>query len=104
MAFERLCIIGATISFTSLMVTVPAYADIIITNCTGMLNLDRYEFDTDQPEQDVAGIGPSTFSMDEQEIRLLGNFGEYRFDLNVGTLYHNGTDTGLYCTYGNNDN
>lgn len=99
MAFKKIRVIEAAISFASLMVTVPAHADTITANCTGMLNLDRYEFDTDQPEQDVAGIGPSTFSIDEQEIRLVGDFGEYRFDLKVGTLYHNGSDTGLYCTY-----
>lgn len=104
MAFERKRFIGAAIGFVSLVVTVPAHADTITANCTGMLNLDRYEFDDDQPEQDVAGIGPSTFSIDDQEIRLLGDFGEYRFDLNVGTLYHNGTDTGLYCTYRTNEN
>jgi hypothetical protein len=77
----------------------PAVAATITANCTGMLDLNIYEIDTDQPTQDVAGIGASTVSVTADEIRLEGDFGQYRFDLKAGTLYHNDSDTGLYCTY-----
>jgi len=99
MAFKKTRFVGAAFGLALLIGAVPALADTITANCTGMLNLDKYEFDTDLAEQDVAGIGLSEFSINELEIRLLGDFGEYRFDLKVGTLYHNGSDTGLYCTY-----
>lgn len=76
-----------------------APADIVTANCTGMLDLDIYTFDTTLDRQDIAGIGLADFTMDEDAIRLEGDFGSYRFDLNAGTLYHNDSDTGLYCTY-----
>ena len=80
-------------------VAAPSSADTITANCTGMFELDIYKFDTTKAEQDVDGIGASEFEMDASEIRLRGAFGEYRFDLNAGTLYHTDSDTGVYCTY-----
>lgn len=79
--------------------TVSTSSDIITANCTGMLDLNVYTFDPDLPKQDVEGIGSADFSMDDTMILLRGAFGTYRFDLKVGTLYHNDSDTGLYCTY-----
>lgn len=76
-----------------------AAARIVKANCTGMIDLNVYTFDTDKPTQDVAQIGEADFAMDADFIVLTGAFGEYRFDLDAGTLYHNGKDTGLYCTY-----
>ena len=71
----------------------------VTANCTGMLDFDIYSFDTEKPVQDVNKIGTANFQMDDKAIVLTGKFGEYRFDLKVGTLYHNGSDTGIYCTY-----
>lgn len=76
-----------------------AAADIVTANCTGMLDLDVYKFDTTLASQDIDGIGMADVTMDDDAIRLEGDFGTYVFDLNVGTLYHNDSDTGLYCTY-----
>ena len=76
-----------------------ANAEIIEANCTGMLEFDIYEIDTDVAKQEIYKIGESEVSIDEEFIRLAGDFGEYRFDLNAGTLYHNDSDTGVYCTY-----
>jgi len=53
--------------------------------------------------QEVENIGMSDTVIDDEAIVLTGDFGEYRFDLNVGTLYHNGSDTGVYCTYSTKD-
>lgn len=76
-----------------------AAAATITANCTGMLNLDVYTFDPGLQTQEVAPLGTAEFSMTEDEIRLVGAFGVYRFDLKRGTLYHNDRDTGVYCTY-----
>jgi hypothetical protein len=51
----------------------------------------------------VAPLGPAQVSIDDEAIVLTGAFGEYRFMLRGGTLYHNGSDTGLYCTYARRD-
>lgn len=76
-----------------------ARADVITANCTGMMDLNIYTFDTALPEQEVAGIGTGSFRIDDDAIVMTGTFGEYRFDRKVGTLYQDGRDTGLYCTY-----
>jgi hypothetical protein len=76
-----------------------ASATTITANCTGMLDLNIYEIDPTLETQEVEGIGLSTITKSDDEIRLAGDFGEYRFDLKAGTLYHNDSDTGLYCTY-----
>lgn len=76
-----------------------ALAGTVTANCTGMLNLDIYEIDTGLAEQDVDGIGASEVTFSDEEIVLTGAFGSYRFDLKAGTLYHNDSDTGVYCTY-----
>jgi hypothetical protein len=86
-------------SLTLALVPLRATAGTIVANCTGMVNFDIYRMDPDLPTQDVEGIGQSEFSRDESSIRLRGDFGEYRFDLKVGTLYLNDSDTGVYCTY-----
>lgn len=78
---------------------VPALANTVIANCTGMLNFDIYTIETDRPRQEIEGIGEAEVSMDEDFIYLHGDFGEYRFDLKAGTLYHNDSDTSVYCTY-----
>ena len=77
----------------------PAAAGTITANCTGMLNLDIYRIESDQPTQDIDKIGPSQVTISDTEILLEGAFGTYRFDLKAGTLYQNGSDTGVYCTY-----
>lgn len=64
-----------------------------------MLDHDVYVFDTEAPEQEIARLGPASVTIDAQTIVVTGPFGEYRFMLQGGTLYHNGADTGLYCTY-----
>ena len=79
--------------------SLPASADVITANCTGMLNFDIYTFDTEKPTQEIENIGTAEFSMDEDFIYLRGTFGEYKFDLKAGTLYHNESDTSVYCTY-----
>ena len=76
-----------------------ASAGTIKANCTGMLNFDIYTFDSEKESQDVQGIGTSQFTQADGFITLVGDFGEYKFDLSAGTLYLNGNDTGVYCTY-----
>jgi hypothetical protein len=68
-----------------------------------MVNFDIYTIDTQMASQEVENIGMSDTVIDDEAIVLTGDFGEYRFDLNVGTLYHNGSDTGVYCTYSTKD-
>lgn len=82
-----------------LLVPLAAPAEIVTANCTGMFDLDIYTIDTTIETQEIEKIGTATVVADEAFIVLTGDFGEYRFDLNAGTLYHNGSDTGLYCTY-----
>jgi hypothetical protein len=64
-----------------------------------MFDLNIYKVDTELETQEVEGIGTADFAMDAEFIVLTGEFGEYKFDLEAGTLYHNESDTGLYCTY-----
>lgn len=99
MALLRRTFLSTALGIAVLAGPVPALADIVTANCTSMLDFDIYKFDTNQAEQTIDGIGDSEFSMDESEIVLVGDFGEYRFDLDVGTLYHNDSDTSVYCTY-----
>ena len=87
------------VGLTALVTPGPVSAGTITANCTGMFNLDVYTFESTLPKQDVASIGSADVTISDQEIVLKGAFGEYRFDLKVGTLYHNGSDTGVYCTY-----
>lgn len=82
-----------------LALAAPAGAGTITADCTGMLDHDIYVIATDTPQQDVAPLGPAQVIIDDEAIVLTGAFGEYRFMLRGGTLYHNGSDTGLYCTY-----
>lgn len=81
------------------LLPITAQAKTVTANCTGMFNLDTYKFDTEQPEQEVAGIGKGAFTMDEQAIVMVGSFGEWRFELKGGKLYQDGKDSGLHCTY-----
>lgn len=76
-----------------------ATAGTITANCTGMMDFDIYTFDTEKEMQEINKIGMSKVEITDEAIVLTGDFGDYRFDLGVGTLYHNGTDTGIYCTY-----
>ena len=76
-----------------------AMAEKIEANCTGMIDFDIYTIDTEEPIQDIALIGTSSVAIDDEFIILTGDFGEYKFDLNRGTLYRDGSDTGIYCTY-----
>lgn len=99
MTFARRITFIIAASLVPLLTHGPVVAETITANCTGMLNLDIYTFDTALPKQDIIGIGPADVAITDQMIVLTGAFGEYRFDLKVGTLYHNGSDTGLYCTY-----
>ncbi len=87
------------LAFIFLAAPVPTLADTVIANCTGMLNFDVYTIDTERPRQEIDGIGEAEVTMDEDFIYLDGSFGEYRFDLKAGTLYHNDSDTSVYCTY-----
>jgi hypothetical protein len=89
----------AAVGLLALMTPGPVSAGPVTANCTGMFNLDVYTFDPALPTQDVANIGTAEVAFSDQAIVLTGAFGEYRFDLKVGTLYHNGSDTGVYCTY-----
>lgn len=78
----------------------PSWSESIVANCTGMVNFDIYTIDTEESSQEIENIGLSEVSfVEDMEIVLTGDFGEYRFDRKVGTLYHNGSDTGVYCTY-----
>jgi len=92
-------VIALAASLVVLALPAPALAGSITANCTGMLDLDVYTFDSEQPTQEVGKLGTARFLMTADEIRLEGTFGVYRFDLKNGTLYHNDRDTGLYCTY-----
>lgn len=84
----------------ALLAVVPsARAEVLEANCTGMLNLDIYRIDTELPVQQVEGIGEAKLEMDEAAIVLTGTFGEYRFDRQAGTLYIDGRDSGIYCTW-----
>jgi hypothetical protein len=90
---------AAIIGFGAIVAGQAASAEIITANCTGMFNLDVYAIDASKPSQEVAGIGMAEVSINEEAIVLTGDFGEMRFDLKVGTLYKNGSDTGIYCTF-----
>ncbi|MFZ9948385.1 MAG: hypothetical protein ACO3FX_02075 [Gemmobacter sp.] len=79
-----------------------AMAETITANCTGMFNLDVYVIDAAKTSQEVAGVGLAEVTINEDAIVLMGSFGEMRFDLKVGTLFKNGSDTGIYCTYARN--
>ena len=70
-----------------------AMAEKIEANCTGMIDFDIYTIDTEEPIQDIALIGTSNVAIDDEFIILTGDFGEYKFDLNRGTLYRDGSDT-----------
>jgi hypothetical protein len=91
--------IAATLCATGLLAANAAHAEKIVANCTGMVNFDIYTIDTELEEQEIEIIGQSTVEITEEAILLTGAYGEVRFDLKVGTLYENGTDTGVYCTY-----
>lgn len=97
--FPRVIAASAVGLFILMSPTVASAAETVTANCTGMLDLNVYEFDPTLATQEIEGIGNAGFVMNSDEIRLSGDFGEYRFDLKAGTLYHNGNDTGLYCTY-----
>lgn len=90
---------GAALVLALAALTQPAAAGIVTADCTGMVDHNVYRFDPAVPHQDIAGLGPSEVAVDDVQIRVSGAYGEYRFDLQVGTLYHNGRDTSLYCTY-----
>jgi len=76
-----------------------ALAGKIVANCTGMVNFDIYTIDTELAEQDVEIVGKAMVDIDEKAITLTGPFGEMVFDRKLGTLYQNGSDTGVYYTY-----
>ena len=76
-----------------------AISGVVIANCTGMVDFDIYKIDEDLLEQDVNIIGISKVKFEENFIILTGSYGEVKFDLKLGTLYRNGSDTGIYCTY-----
>jgi len=94
---------AAAIALSIYLIPHMGWAENIVANCTGMLNLDIYTIDTEQATQDVENIGMADVMIDEEFIVLTGDFGEYKFDRNVGTLYHNGNDTSVYCTYSTKD-
>jgi|TARA_B110000503_G_scaffold139778_2_gene229019 hypothetical protein len=71
----------------------------ITATCTGMFDLDIYNFVSEKKIQVIEKLGEVQFVQTEGFITLDGSFGEMRFDLNSGTLYANESDTGLYCTY-----
>ncbi|GKY89566.1 hypothetical protein [Sinisalibacter aestuarii] len=99
MTYLRKTSCAAFLGLAALVLPNAASAEIITANCTGMFDLNIYEMDTTLASQEVEKIGVAQFTVDDDFIVLTGDFGEYRFDLNAGTLYHNGSDTGLYCTY-----
>ena len=66
-----------------------------------MVDFDIYKIDEDLLEQDIAIIGKSKVKFQENVIILTGSYGEVKFDLKLGTMYRNGSDTGIYCTYSN---
>ncbi len=89
----------ATAIALSLLVPQAAWADKVVANCTGMLDFDIYTIDTELTSQEIEPIGEAEVAIDEDFIVLTGAFGEYKFDRNAGTLYHNDRDTSVYCTY-----
>ncbi|GGD41906.1 hypothetical protein [Sinisalibacter lacisalsi] len=93
----------AALALSVVMLPQAVSAETIIANCTGMLDFDIYTIDTSQSSQEVENIGMAEVTVEEEAILLTGEFGEYRFDLEAGTLYHNGSDTGVYCTYSSED-
>ncbi len=95
----RLRGMAAGVGLVAWIVPAAAMAETITANCTGMFNLDVYEIDAAKPSQEVAGVGMADVTISDEAIVLTGSFGEMRFDLKVGTLYKNGSDTGIYCTY-----
>jgi hypothetical protein len=99
MVFQSVNKLMIPAAFLGCLMAVSATAEIITANCTGMLNFDIYKFDSEAPQQMVEGIGEANFELIEDSIILTGVFGEYRFNIEAGTLYHNGSDTGIYCTY-----
>lgn len=99
MTFVRLATVAGLLCVPFIVHPTAASAEIITANCTGMFDLEIYEMDAELESQEVEGIGMADFSMDEEFIVLTGDFGEYKFDLEAGTLYHDESDTGLYCTY-----
>ena len=78
-----------------------AISGVVIANCTGMVDFDIYKIDEDLLEQDINIIGKSKVKFQENVIILTGSYGEVKFDLKLGTMYRNGSDTGIYCTYSN---
>ncbi|MBM3612489.1 MAG: hypothetical protein FJX19_05935 [Alphaproteobacteria bacterium] len=90
---------AAMIGLVAAIAAPGAMAETITANCTGMFNLDVYVIDAAKSSQEVAGVGLAEVTITEEAILLVGSFGEVRFDLKVGTLYKNGSDTGIYCTY-----
>lgn len=88
-------------AFAALSILAPqaGAAEKIIANCTGMLDFDIYTIDTEAESQLIEPIGQAEVSIDDDFIILTGTFGEYKFDRNAGTLYHNDRDTSIYCTY-----
>ena len=78
-----------------------AISGVVIANCTGMVDFDIYKIDEDLLEQDINIIGKSKVNFQENVIILTGSYGEVKFDLKLGTMYRNGSDTGIYCTYSN---
>ncbi|SFZ86871.1 hypothetical protein SAMN02983003_4066 [Devosia enhydra] len=76
-----------------------ALAETVEANCTGMFDLDIYQIDLDLPRQEIEGLGEADVTVTDESIVAKGGFGEYRFDRKVGTLYVDGSDSGIYCTY-----
>ena len=100
MNIKRLNLLGAFVGVASFMLCNPALAESIITaNCTGMMDLEIYNFNPAEELQVVPGYGEVKLVLSEEFITLSGEFGQKRFDLKAGTLYFNDSDTGLYCTY-----
>jgi hypothetical protein len=99
MTFARTGKVAAAVGLSLFMVPHLASADTIVANCTSMVDFDIYTIDTEEPTQEIALIGTAEVAIDEKNIVLTGDFGEYKFDLEVGTLYHNDSDTSIYCTY-----
>jgi hypothetical protein len=91
--------LGLTTALALALLPLSAQAKSVEANCSGMFNLDTYTFDTEQPQQEVAGIGTGEFVMTEAEITMTGSFGTYRFELKGGKLYQDEKDTGVHCTY-----
>lgn len=99
MRFARTLCIACALGLAAGTAAAPSQAAIIVANCTGMVNFDIYNLDDDQPVQEVEGVGKAEYERNDDFILLRGAFGEMKFDLKAGTLYRNGSDTGIYCTY-----